>query len=255
MAEDDVLLPGAGSGDVDGAVVDAGNCERYLWRALGRCYYSPVYVLLVLWVITVFLVSFLFDVRLVFAIMDYLRRCRVCGLEAHIKGDLQLFRYSKSGRYNKDNFCKKCYNKYHRERLLSNDRSYLLRKLSGMKKRCYNPSSADYERYGERGITVCQEWLDDPEMFVVWSLSNGWKRGLTIERIDNDGPYSSGNCKWIPLGEQSSNQRMKKNAVTFPEKGTRICWKCKVEKPLTDFHRDRRTALGRRYQCKECFKK
>jgi len=66
-----------------------------------------------------------------------------------------------------------------------------------MKTRCFNPNNKAYKYYGGRGITVCQEWLDY-NTFEVWALANGWEKGITIDRIDNDGDYESNNCQFIP---------------------------------------------------------
>lgn len=76
----------------------------------------------------------------------------------------------------------------------------------GMKKRCYNPNDARYDRYGGRGITVCDEWLHDFAAFYKWALENGYSDKLTIDRIDNDKGYSPDNCRWVSEKEQSRNR-------------------------------------------------
>ena len=75
-----------------------------------------------------------------------------------------------------------------------------------MKQRCYNPNHTEYHRYGGRGIKICEEWLSDKKAFVDWAISSGYRQGLTIERVNNDGNYSPHNCKLIPKPDQSNNR-------------------------------------------------
>lgn len=72
--------------------------------------------------------------------------------------------------------------------------------------RCYNPNNPSYLRYGPRGITVCEEWRVNPESFIKWAAENGWERGLSLDRIDNDKGYSPDNCRWATPKEQANNK-------------------------------------------------
>ena len=64
-------------------------------------------------------------------------------------------------------------------------------------KRCYHSKAHKFKWYGARGISVCDEWLASPISFYNWALSNGYKDGLEIDRIDVNGNYSPQNCQFI----------------------------------------------------------
>lgn len=77
--------------------------------------------------------------------------------------------------------------------------------LHSMKQRCYSRSHKSYPRYGGRGIRICDDWLTNPENFYHWALSNGYAKGLQIDRVDNDGDYSSVNCRLVSARENMRN--------------------------------------------------
>lgn len=85
----------------------------------------------------------------------------------------------------------------------------IYRLWTNMKTRCYNKNNHSYETYGRRGITVCEEWLNDFQTFATWAILNGWKEGLQIDRIDNDKGYSPENCHFITLEENLKKRRTK----------------------------------------------
>lgn len=75
-----------------------------------------------------------------------------------------------------------------------------------MKNRCNSTTNHAYDRYGGRGISVCDEW-NTFEPFYEWAISTGYTDDLTIDRIDVNGDYTPSNCKWSTYIEQNNNQR------------------------------------------------
>ena len=80
---------------------------------------------------------------------------------------------------------------------------------AGMRQRCLNPAHASYANYGGRGIFVCEAWLRSFEAFLQ-DMGKKPSDQYSLERIDNDGPYSKDNCKWENRANQAFNQRMRK---------------------------------------------
>lgn len=74
-----------------------------------------------------------------------------------------------------------------------------------MKQRCINPDNHKYPRYGARGIKVADEWLDF-RTFERWALTSGYKKHLTLDRIDTDGNYEPDNCRWATQSVQQNNR-------------------------------------------------
>lgn len=88
---------------------------------------------------------------------------------------------------------------------LSNTRIYSI--YCGIKSRCNNENSPAYKNYGGRGIKMCEEWANDFMIFHDWALKNGYKEGLTIERIEVNKGYDPSNCCWKTKREQCYNRR------------------------------------------------
>ena len=100
----------------------------------------------------------------------------------------------------------------------------LYRVYRGMIDRCYNKNNSNYENYGERGITICDEWKSNYENFRSWAIQSGYdesksRKEQSIDRIDNSKGYSPDNCRWTTATIQRKNQRPhkehKKNALVL----------------------------------------
>lgn len=99
---------------------------------------------------------------------------------------------------------------------LSHDSLYRI--FATMITRCCNPNNKAYKYYGGRGINIDSEWIGVGgfQSFYDWSISNGYKKGLTIDRIDNNGNYCPDNCRWVSMQVQSNN---KSNNVRYEVDG------------------------------------
>jgi hypothetical protein len=79
-----------------------------------------------------------------------------------------------------------------------------------MRQRCSIKSKTGYKNYGGRGIVVCEEWNNLKTGFVnfyKWSMTNGYKENLSIDRINVNGNYEPNNCRWITIEDQLNNKR------------------------------------------------
>ena len=98
-----------------------------------------------------------------------------------------------------------------RKHSLTNTRIYVI--WRDIKSRTLNPKHKNYNDYGDRGITICEEWKNDFMSFYNWAMENGYEenKGLSIDRINNDGGYSPENCRWATKTIQVRNTRIPKN--------------------------------------------
>lgn len=106
--------------------------------------------------------------------------------------------------------CKECGYK-HQGIMERTDKERLYEIWRGMKKRCYNQNALAYKWYGAKGIVVCEEWKHNFEAFYNWSMSHGYKKGLTIDRINSTGNYEPDNCRWTTQKNQVINRGLQCN--------------------------------------------
>lgn len=85
---------------------------------------------------------------------------------------------------------------------------YMRRRWRHMINRCHQPSNTAYKWYGARGISVCEQWRNSFRQFM-FDMGMPASIKLSIDRIDNDGNYEPGNCRWATASEQQSNKRSK----------------------------------------------
>lgn len=80
-----------------------------------------------------------------------------------------------------------------------------------MRSRCYKENNPSYKNYGARGIKICDEWLNNPKLFIdyVKSIPNYGIKNYSLDRIDNDGNYEPGNLRWASQYVQTMNRRIK----------------------------------------------
>jgi hypothetical protein len=88
-----------------------------------------------------------------------------------------------------------------------------------MRKRCKNQSHKNYDRYGGRGVAVCEEWDGSFAAFRKWAIGNGYTDNLTIDRHPNrSGNYEPSNCRWATRSQQSQNRDVPRQYRRSPRK-------------------------------------
>lgn len=124
--------------------------------------------------------------------------CRCdCGAEKVIEG-ASLRRGTSRG-------CIKCHTAQGHRRTHGQSKTRLYNIWTGMIERCENKNCEAYDKYGGRGIFICQEWRESFEAFRDWAIANGYQDRLTIDRENNDGHYEPTNCRWATYAQQNRN--------------------------------------------------
>lgn len=130
-------------------------------------------------------------------------QCKRCGYSRELH---YTYKYK-----NPDGICSKCGVELRSIKIMartSRDEIAIRKLFRNMKARCYGKYKA-YENYKSKGIIICDEWLNNVSSFVDWSFRNGYKNGLSIDRIDNSKGYSPNNCQWITKIENSTKDAFK----------------------------------------------
>jgi hypothetical protein len=119
-----------------------------------------------------------------------------------------------------------------------------------MKQRCSNPKNKNYSSYGGRGITVCEEWKTDFNQFYA-DMSPSYKKGLSLDRKENNDGYYKTNCRWVTPSEQAKNQR---RSITIEFNGNPINLKTLCQQENFDYGRMRYRIVDMKLNIEEAIK-
>jgi hypothetical protein len=122
--------------------------------------------------------------------------------------------------------CRCKHNEEVRARFRTHGDSYspLYKLWRGMQDRCYNKNHRCYHLYGGRGISVFQDWIESYEVFRDWALANGYRKGLEIDRENNDGNYTPQNCRFVTHTKNCNNTRSNIRLTAWGETKTMAEW-------------------------------
>jgi len=158
----------------------------------------------------------------------YLYPCRCsCGQERLLDAG-QLGRYGSCG----------CARKEAQKRFAQRNRTHggsgtkLYGVWHGMRNRCRRKDLRNSHRYYGRGIAVCEAWACDFAAFRKWAIENGYRVGLQLDRIDNDGDYTPSNCRWVTSAENNHNRGRDTRITAFGDTKCALEWsrdqRCRV---------------------------
>lgn len=131
----------------------------------------------------------------------------------------------------------------------TNENKRLHQIWSGMINRCTSESNWSYDNYGGRGIIVCDEW-HNWQVFKQWALNNGYEDHLTIDRINTNGNYEPGNCRWTTQKVQANNTRSNKYLTYQGRTQTLSQW---CDELGLDYHRTKARLNACGYSIEEAF--
>ena len=143
-----------------------------------------------------------------------------CGAETWVAASqLQSYRTRSCGCLQKEMVSEARFRHGHSSKVKGVSPTYRI--WQAMLQRCENPTDADYENYGGDGIRVCSEWHD----FTAFLQDMGeCPLSLSLDRIDNDGDYEPGNCRWATKQEQCNNTRRNHRITAFGKTRTLVEW-------------------------------
>lgn len=139
-----------------------------------------------------------------------------CGNYTHILTTNLVNNIVKScGCWRNEQARKTCIRKNFKHGKANYNNNRLYRIWSAIKCRCSNSNTPQWNDYGGRGISICNEWKNDYLKFEEWALENGYSDKLSIDRIDVNGNYEPNNCRWATQKTQCRNRRNNRQDTVF----------------------------------------
>jgi hypothetical protein len=132
--------------------------------------------------------------------------CTKCGQNKPLS-EYQIFRRKPR------NVCRQCNHAQVREFRARTGHHSEYETWRSMRKRCTNPNAMGYKYYGGRGITFCERWNSFENFLADMGPKPSQSRAWSLDRIDNDGNYEPGNCRWATPHQQANNKSPRRRAA------------------------------------------